>query len=396
MQDELFLRKCRKLAGSEPARALVLLRLYLRRQEAFEEGFSRHRCVAEAARAEAALAAGDAPPAVHPVALLCAVDRYLAASCDVGHEPLIRRIEAPEGAFLVVPRAPGWESRLARNQPGHLEFWMRRHQVVPAEIRGITVEVRRPSRDLSQRLEASRLRFATGGFLDSVLPAWNDRSPYSCRELQDPEARWTSVCELLQQASRRGTTLVVLPELTIDPQVRARLRDWLIEHGPAHGLDLVVAGSFHEEKRNVARILDGHGDEVVHHRKLRPMRSADDGSNVDEDIQGGHCIRLLHAPFGLVGTAICLDFCEIGDVPVAELWGAVGPALMLVPSMGSETTNHAHRNRARPLALQHGTTTLVASQHPKEPLACGLAWSRAARPRRAKPVLYGALQWTTD
>ncbi len=86
----------------------------------------------------------------------------------------------------------------------------------------------------------------------------------------------------------------------------------------------MLAGSFHEPAaggaagqgrgRNVARLLDGYGDEVLQQQKLRPMRSTAGGAAVDEDVEAGRSVRLLDAPFGLLGVAICLDFCEIGDV----------------------------------------------------------------------------------
>jgi predicted amidohydrolase len=144
----------------------------------------------------------------------------------------------------------------------------------------------------------------------------------------------------------------------------------------------------------VAYAFDNLGDEVLRHAKLRPMRAIPQGRVVDEDLEGGRTVRLLHAPFGLVGIAICLDFCEIGDTPVTDLWRAVGPALVLVPSMGEDSTHHAHRSKARPLALQHETVTVVASQHPEGTEASGLFWDREGREAEDRPVLFGVLEWT--
>ena len=409
LQNELLLRRCRDLAGEDPARALVLLWRHLRQQGAIDQGFSRDRCIREAEQAGELLAMGKTPQAVHPVALLRAVDEHLAMG-DLGQEPLVRQVELPaappseSGSFFVVPRPQGWASRLALSQPGHLEFWMRRHHVIPTVFRGISIEIQRLSWDLRKSLAAARMPFAAGGFLDGILPDWSERSPYHCRQLTNPDGRWRSVRKLVEVARKRGTTLVVLPELTIDPQVRAHLRDWLREQLPSSGFGLLVAGSFHEARtgdgavggqgHNIARILDGYGDEVLQHKKLRPMRTTAGEAVLDEDIEAGSYVRLLDAPFGLVGTAICLDFCEIGDAPVAELWQALGPALMLVPSMGNDGTNHAHRERAKPLALQHGTATLVASQDPVVALARGMLWDQAARASARKPVLHGVLEWT--
>ncbi|HYL05787.1 MAG TPA: hypothetical protein VE075_07090, partial [Thermoanaerobaculia bacterium] len=237
MQNQLLLRRCRALAGEEPARALVLLWRHLRQQGNINQGFGRQRCIREAKQAGELLAAGKPPPAVHPVALLRAVDEYLAL-VDLGQEPRVRQVELPAapssetGTFFVVPRPPGWASRLALSQAGHLEFWMRRHQVIPTVFRGISIEIQPLSLDLRTSLAAARMPFTSGGFLDGILPDWNERSPYRCRQLKDPDGRWRSVSSLVEEARRRGTVLVVLPELTIDPQVRARLREWLREQQP--------------------------------------------------------------------------------------------------------------------------------------------------------------------
>jgi hypothetical protein len=62
--------------------------------------------------------------------------------------------------------------------------------------------------------------------------------------------------------------------------------------------------------------------------------------------------------------------------------------------MGERTTNAAHREKARPLALQHGTATLIASQHPQDAEAVGLGWSAGLDFEPASPVLFGTLTWT--
>ena len=403
--NEVLLHRCRGLARSKPAEALVLLWQLLRGQhDALEHGFDRDRCTAEAEVALAALHGERLPPKVHPAALLSAVDRYLAA-LEAGYEPRARRVRLPGGEeFFLVPRRAGWASRFARDQAGQIEYWLRRHQVVPVSHGGIRVEITRPERGVLRGFAGRQLRCVAGGFPDGVKPDWNTSSPFHCQCLRDPDRRWASMERFLVQAEGNEAAVVVLPELTVDAALRARISDWLRGRRSRRRPALLVAGSFHEEglpagkapRRNVARVLDGYGSEVFLHTKLRPMRATPGEGTVDEAIEGASALTLLHASFGLIGVAICLDFCESGGVPVASLWEAVGPALMLVPSMGRESTNNAHRARAKPLSLQHGTVTVVASQHPEGIEALGFLWDGAGEESRATPVLAADFAWTSD
>jgi hypothetical protein len=375
-----------------------------------EQGLDRLRCEREAREALLALAEGRVPAVAHPAALLRAVDEHLAVEFS-SFDPRVRQISCPDrqpGCYWLSPRPEGWSSRLSGTQPGHREFWMRRHQVLPVEHRGISLTVQSADPRLASALAHSPLPFMAAGFDDGVRPAWNAGSPYRCRELVDPPIRWSAVEALLAGAVESQAGVVVLPELTVDSEVRGRLRDWLRENQARHRIALLVAGSFHEdgpaESRgwNRSHVYDGYGDELLCHVKLRPMRAMPGGTTADEDIDSGTEARLLRAPFGLVGVAICLDFCEEGDTPVTDLWRAAGPALMLVPSMAADSTNRAHGREADRLGRQHGTAVLVASQHPEEPGGCGLFWTAAAdqvdsgQPSVGRPTLAGRWRWKRD
>ncbi len=400
-RDELFVERCRRLTLEEPARALVYLWCHLQEQGGFEAGFRRPECESQAAEALEALLRGEEPPRVHPVAALSACDEFLAA-LDRRRRTRPRRIRREDAEeFYVLPRREDWTSRHAE-QPGNLGFWMRRHQVIPAQHRGISIELRPLSRRLARRLEVARLPFTTGGFLDNVLPDWNESSPYRCSRLKDVERRWRSVVALLEKASRRGAVLVVFPELTVDSEILRRLRRWLHRERRHHGFSLVVAGSFHEDgnvdggghepRRNVSSILDAFGREVFRHTKIRPFRTSKGEAFEEEDIEGSTHVELLQLGFGLVGVALCLDFCEEAETAVERLWSAVGPALMIVPSMGGKSTINAHERKARLLARQHGTATVVASQHPKENAALGLFWDADQElPDRETPAFHGQI-----
>lgn len=411
---EGFVGRLLPTVRAEPARALVRLRLHLREQGPFERGFNSERCERDASLMRAALRQPDGPLAVvHPLAALAALDRYLAEEVDRGFEPRPRRFALPAGEgggeFWLVPRRPGWSSRFSATQSGHVEYWMRHYQVVPAVHRGIEVRLRQAPPHIGEALAQVVTPFAAGGFLDGVLPRWISTSPYRCRCLADAEKRRQPVEALLDEAARRGAVIVVLPELTVDPDVRQCVRAWL--RGREHGIALVAAGSFHEPRsvqddgpgQGLAYLLDAWGERAMTHTKLRPMRAMPKGERAEEDLEGGRAVELLLVPFGLLGLAICLDFCDSGDAPVADLWTQIGPALMLVPSMGDGSTNSAHRRRALDLARQHATVTVVASQHPTEVLALGLCWgpgAGAASPKVKRqvdrPVLFGEIYWTLE
>ncbi len=367
-----------------------------------EEGLERNTCEVLAQEFLAALNRGDPLPEVHPLAALRALGEYL-YWLDSGQQLVFRKIAVEQELFWLVQRRPKWTSPIAEGKAGHLEFWLRRYQIFPVLNDGIYVDVRHLPIEfrLPKGEEVAKVSFVAGGFADDVFPAWPSVPPYRCSTLVDPKTRWDSVESVLVSAAAAGAMIVVLPELTVDAEVRQRIRHWLREQEEVSSLALVVAGSFHEESgtppthRNVAYVYDSAGKELLRHIKLRPMRTKRrSGDIVDEGVTGGNKVTLFYAWFGLVGFAICLDFCEIGNVPIARLWGIVGPALMLVPSMGDEVTNAAHAARARELHFQHETYTVVASQHPERSDALGLSWI-AGDAAEEHPMLEGRLLWLT-
>lgn len=395
-----------RLLGSARAKpALALVELWCRvREHGLLERVDRSRCERDAERLLAALDRAGPLPLVHPAAAIRALDRYLSEGDDAS-EPHWRRIEMPRdpggGTYWLVPRRSGWSSRLSARQARHVEYWMRHYQVVPAAHRSLEISIRRAPAPLWKALAAPATPFAAGGFLDGVHPDWTCTSPYRCRALADPGLRWESVKAALEEAAGRGARIVVLPELTVDPPVRLQVRAWLRSRRD-HPFALVVAGSFHEplpgggagEGRSVAYAFDAWGDVVTTHVKLRPMATMEGKDPLDEDLVPGKKVELVRAPFGLLALAICLDFCEIAGAAVADVWTLIGPALVLVPSMGGASTNHAHGDRARPLVLQHATITIVASQHPKEAEALGLCFQPGSEPAVERPMLHGVILWT--
>jgi predicted amidohydrolase len=404
-----FLQSCLALASQEPAKALVLLWLHLQDHANLETGLDRASAEAGTARIFRALHSGGPWPAAHPASMLRAIDTYLEeeGGYEITPHPMTVSVprEGVEATFRVLRRPPGWTSAMAARQAGQIEYWMRYHQIVPDRHSGIEIVLRTPAGRLAKRLVLPELRAAAGGFLDGVFPDWNDHSPYHCRQLSAPRDRWRSVQQALEKAAEFGASILVLPELTIDCEVRSLLGRWLQDNHSRHSFELVVAGTFHEEhsddsgqtiRRNVCYVLDRWGNQLTTAVKLRPMRAmSEDGELKDEAIEGVARTELLIAPLGLVGLAICLDYCETGASALANLWQKIGPALMLVPSMGGDETDRAHLRRAGDLQRQHATATIIASQRPLTVEAIGyiLHAGDEEGDMRASPFCFGAVRW---
>jgi hypothetical protein len=314
-----------------------------------------------------AIEGGDVP-SLHrgaTLALLVALDRAVHAG-TVGEQRAPRRFGTPPGDGWLVPRPAGWRPS---RQLNHLAHWLECHWIVPAKVVGFDVRIDQDAgllRALAPVGAGGVLRIWTGGFDDNVHPEWIEPPPYRCTELENPEARWASIEALLDAAAAVGAHIVLLPELTATPALRVRVQDRLA--GASHPHVLVVPGSFHEVEGdrpvNLAIAADAQGREVLVHRKLLAMRT----EAIVEHVRPGAEVRLLVTPFGLLGLAICLDFCE-GIGPGGQIWSAIGPGLVLVPSMGKESTYNAHRAKAHRMWLEHGTVTAVASQPESWPVA---------------------------
>lgn len=404
-RDQIVL-DCLRQAREEPDKALVRLWNLLEGQD-LERGFDKRRIDQEAARLNPLPESGPLG-LVHPLAAAQAIDRYLVAG-DLGHERRVRVVPLEDGnSFYLVPRRPGWRSRIATAQPGHREYWIRHHHVVPTRYRGIEIAVEQSPRDRTWR-EALRspVRFWVGGFEDGIQPNWALREPYRSDRLSGSNQRTEGVTHRLEDATRGGAVIIVFPELSVDAAVRLELRRWLRAPRREPRPSLVVAGSYHEEEatdddrsvpRNISRVYNGKGDLLLEHTKLRPMRTAasDTGAEIYEDVEGASHLRLLYCEFGLLAVAICLDFCETGSAPVADIWKVIGPALVLVPSMGDDKTNNAHGRRAEELDRQHSTVCLIASQQEDGTAAQGIRHCPDHRGENDSPYLAGEFSWPGD
>ncbi len=316
---------------------------------------------------------------------LQALDEFLAEHSGTRatgvDEQLGTPVQLEDGKRYALYRRPqGLRQAPVEKQPGHLRKWMKHHQVLPEKQRGYQVAFPRPSDYLLEqlsRMHARRepLKVAIARFEDGVEPRWlREQSPprFQAAALTDPETRWKRVSHLLERARDERVHVLVLPELTIPPDLRLRLQEWLTEHADTHSLLLVLPGTFHEPdprgRRGVVNrteLLDAYGQCLLVHDKLLPFKAHSMG---DEDINPGRRISLLPLPLGLLATPICLDFCE-ADQPLPELWKELGPAWLLVPAMGDGSSRRAHARAARTLFVTRGSVTALANQPPRMGLA---------------------------
>ncbi|MBF0184552.1 MAG: hypothetical protein HQM06_09205 [Magnetococcales bacterium] len=285
-----------------------------------------------------------------------------------------------EREWLLVQRAvPLSAQRAYAVQRGHLRNWLRYHLIVPSTfpaypVSGPTEEQRKhrilfaPSskfaRDLKNKMGNS-CKVWLGTFADGVMPHWPEMAQKKCtsQHLDDPETRWHSIQNALQQAKAAGAHVVILPELTVCPELRQKVAAWLDDNASA--FLLIVPGSYHETgdqalPHNRAFLWDGSGREILQHDKLYAFGT---DHLCHEQIAPGNKITLWQTSIGIITLAICRDFCE-GEGDVRQLWDTLAPDWLLVPSMSFDTGIGAHEAQAKQLYNHCGSKILLANQTP--------------------------------
>lgn len=306
----------------------------------------------------------------HAFVTLSALDKHL-HGLGAGEAPLDPvRVHVGGSAHWVFRRPAGRRPRISQ-QPDQIVHHLRHHFIVPANLAGIEIKAVRLPPTTFQVFKArgtELVRVVAGGFEDGVEPVnlAGDETGFRTRTLSDCSTRSASATRLLNDAA--DAHLVVMPELAIPPEVLRNLTDRL-EEMPRAPL-LTVAGSYHVEHEpgrwvNEATMLDHNGDVVgVHHKCLRIHVPG-----AYEDVSTGREICLLVGPIGVMAVVICRDFCE---ATIADLWHALRPDWVLVPSMGNAATQSAHERRARDLHLTAHTITVVANQPHQNHRASGV------------------------
>jgi hypothetical protein len=329
--------------AGHPEEALVGLFAALREDDRRRK--AAHRTVLDGRARIDALARGldgtlvAAPSAGEDLLLLRALDQWFAGAGLGGQSSTV------SGHTLVhrwSPRAP------KMSMPDHLLASIPHHHVLPQELPGGCRLVVKRAND-HRSADASVL---AGGFTDGVtlVPA---AGPYfQAAGLSDANARLTSARALL--GHKAG--VVVLPELTLTPELESQLADELTS-------ELAVLGSFHvrvgDKVWNQAILRDAAGNTITQRKRTRLHVAGP--PEVFEDIVCADEVTAVITPHGLVVVAICKDFLDAHERAV---WEAVAPDLVLVPSMGDATTGKLHRETATHLARWCGARAVVANQAP--------------------------------
>lgn len=282
------------------------------------------------------------------------------------------------GRSWVVPLYPGQGGGARRKQYGNLAKWMEHHRVVPLDNPdGIPVAVTGLPQGYvdwtTQRTGTGAVEIAIMHFIDGVTTEVVDTAPahFICPGLTDAKQRFDSALKCIADAKAAGMHILVMPELTITPDVRADLVEAIAARQSAEGEDhslavpIIVLGSFHEAAkdgfRNHATAVSGlDGTSLLECDKRKSVTIKRPGT-AEERKEGITCaptpITCLFTPLGLIAIAICKDLFETEP---SNALASLPLDWMLVPSMSDSLT--PHKGTAKTLHNTSGMVVVVANQ----------------------------------
>jgi hypothetical protein len=172
-------------------------------------------------------------------------------------------------------------------------------------------------------------------------------------------------------ADKEGGNLHVFPELTIPPEQRKMLQKslrqkrWLDGQLAGYAPSFVVGGSWHEKNANetysnCAPVYDGNGNFLGSHKKQKPYSHG----TLVEAICPSNTVLVVASPQLSFAVSICLDFCQSGEAHTA--YDELDVDLVVVTSMGGETTIEAHTKAADRIWQRRKTATFVCQQREKD------------------------------
>jgi predicted amidohydrolase len=286
---------------------------------------------------------------------------------DLGSRPVDPndwRIEhAGESAFLVPMGRLAWRQPKDPQQDTR-PFDQRglvRLRVIPTIVDGARVRLVRPDH-LGMR---EMPRFGAVLFPEVEFTCTETETTFVVEKVQISGAP-VIIGNACKAAHSSDCLTAVFPELTIDPQSRELIRNlligkpWHTESKVPIAPAFVVAGSWHEPSgagfANVATVFDGHGEELLRHRKRFAYK---DPAGRYEAIQAGDEFAILVLDGALFAFGICLDFC---NRCYDTVYGRLDVDFVVVPSCGDENTMKSHIRTANDLHDSRKTRSFVVQQ----------------------------------
>ncbi len=292
------------------------------------------------------------------------LDHTLATTVRVDHGPVASTDDwlCDDGEAWVVPRRRARKTQRRTGQP-YSRRGLVYHRILPRQVMGYPLRLVVQDTLSGPDAAAADVRFGAALFEGLELVLQSVEGGFVATGVSCP-GQEQAVTRQIASAYGDRCLGVVWPELAVTPALRVmlgeRLRERALDPDPAMDLQLVVAGSWHEQRDgevvNVTTILDGYGRVTLEHRKLVAYVDRELGP---EAIALGREISVLVTGEHLLAFGICRDFCDVGvDLPYPLL----DVDFVLVPSMGGEATMRGHCATAQTMRVRYGALTFVVQQ----------------------------------
>ena len=272
---------------------------------------------------------------------------------------------APEDAYLVPMtrlalrgEVPPDEDMRPFDQRG-----LRKVRIIPSIVDGAAVSlVRRDHADLASSISKV---FGATIFKSAKFSGPETKTTFVVDKVKIP-GRDKVIRKACEAAHVEGSLASVFPELMIDPGARALIanllsdKPWMKKGDLPTAPKFVVAGSWHEMEQgkrfNVATVFDGHGKEILRHKKRYPYKGPDRRS---EDIHFGKEFAVLVLDDALIAFGICLDFC---NRCFRTVYGELDVDFVIVPPCGNAVTMEGHIDTAKDLHRTRKSRAFVVQQ----------------------------------
>ncbi len=268
---------------------------------------------------------------------------------------------APNQSCFVIPMRRPRRFDASKGQgfrAGYSKRGTLHHRIVPATLAGLSVTVL-TSGTLRQRPDLQPICGGAAAFPSLELDHEMVANKFRVTEARAPD-KLKVITAQIDALSK--CHFIVWPELTLNDSEQNFLSSTL----QARSLNsddmpaLIVAGSWHRvdetgEWRNLAPLLDGHGRTIGSFSKI--IKYADKTLGF-EAVEYGSRFVVVVSDECIATVCICKDFCDMEHSP----WAALSVDIVLVASMGEETTMKGHLTRADELRKGHGRRAFIVQQ----------------------------------